>query len=524
MESLNQTESLNQMTSQERLEAYNLLTKAAMHCWSKGKPQPEKIQAALDILIPLTKKDPFFLAHLTSYAFTKTQNKDLQVLTLLANSLSEANGLPFSPGSKYMKPNLRYVSYAAFHKLDPKLALRTALLANNTKFAVDGYLNNATHFSQGLRTAAKKYLKYREENPAMMKGVAKAGLGNRMRTMYKVLRVMPSDDVAKMIHFRIKGKKIAFDKAIDFTGLTDVQIAEKIRNEKLPLQGAIAALEREISPVIAVALLEQATGNQAVIFRKTFEDAGVLKDAEVKKLFEEKIQTAKTALDRVEALTKDADEETKKVMKEARADKRKEQVGDMGKVYLNIDVSSSMSQALDIAKESGAIFAELVQNPQENFKWGLFREYGEELPLPQEFVQDAFAAILFGRTDGGSTNAFSLYPNARAAGSLVDIYITDGGHNAMHMGGSIEDYHRNHPNAVRPRAAVIILVGNYEDNPIKQGYEQNGIPVATIRPNALKESALVAEAVKMAMLGPVALVDEIMNQPLLQLPEYYFSL
>src|SRR5260221_12918331 len=146
-------ESLHQLTSQERLQAYNLITSGCGHLWSKGKMQEAKVQDVLRVLIPLTKNDPYFLAHLTSYALQRTKSKDLQIMTTLANSLSTADGLPFSPGSEYVKPNLRYVSYAAVHKFDPPLALRMLLLANNYKFGVDGYLNPATHFSQGLRTA-----------------------------------------------------------------------------------------------------------------------------------------------------------------------------------------------------------------------------------------------------------------------------------------------------------------------------------------------------------------------------------
>jgi len=47
--------------------------------------------------------------------------------------------------------------------------------------------------------------------------------------------------------------------------------AEKIRKEKLPPTGVIGALPDKISPVIAVSILEQASGNQAVILRELFD-------------------------------------------------------------------------------------------------------------------------------------------------------------------------------------------------------------------------------------------------------------
>src|SRR5260221_1729880 len=187
--------------------------------------------------------------------------------------------------------------------------------------------------------------------------------------MYKVLKIVPSDDVAAIIHYKKKGAKLDYRKRKNnFDGLTDLEVAEKIRKEKLSMPGVMTSLDRPLSPVIAVALLEQATGNQAVIFRKSFEETGVLKDEEVMKLFTEKLKSAQTAIDRVENMSKTASEEVKQAMKEARADVRKEQVGDIGKVYLHIDVSGSMSHVIDVAKKRGVILAELVKNPTENFK------------------------------------------------------------------------------------------------------------------------------------------------------------
>ena len=113
-------ESLSILTDEERLKVYQLLTDGCHHGWSKGKIQEEKITEILNILIPLTIKDPHFLSRLLSYTIKKSDNKDLAVLTTYSNSLSSGDGLPFSIGSQYRKPNLRYVSAAALQMLDPK--------------------------------------------------------------------------------------------------------------------------------------------------------------------------------------------------------------------------------------------------------------------------------------------------------------------------------------------------------------------------------------------------------------------
>ncbi len=526
-------EKLPYLTSEERLKTYQLIIDGCQHIWSKNKMNQQKVLDVLNILIPLTQNDPHFLASLTSWAIKNKKHKDLQVLTTFVNSLNSADGQPFSVGSKYKKPNLRYVSAAAVHHLDPKLAERVLQLAQ-TKFTIPQYLNEARHFPTALRTSLVKYLRFREQNGDGMEAVFRAGFAPTVRKMYRALRLPRDEENAKALRWNLKGQKVKFNTSIfeSLKDLDDLAIAEKIRAEKLPFLTAIRSLPRKMSPVIAVALLEQATGDQAVICRKTFEDAGVLKDDEVKKLFEEKIATAKTALDRVENLTKTASEEVKNMMKNARSEKRKEEVGDIGKIYLHLDFSGSMDIVKKYAVEKGSIFAECVSDPRNNFRWGGFDNNGLEFDLPDEFVQDAFAAKLFDVHMGGGTDAFALYAKAREFGADVDVFVTDQYHNCGLISEKIKDYHEKHPSMVKPRACVIIdfshgaaRSNNYDcTQTVKDGYENVGVPVAVIEPDTLTGTALVAEAVKGALLGPIAVIDEIMDTELLKLPDYYFTL
>jgi len=522
------TEKLNQLTSQERLDVYNIIIAGCSHIWSKNEMQKDKALEALNALVPLTKKDPYFLAHLASYALTQTKNKDLQIFTTYVNSLSDADGSPFSIGSEYKKPNLRFISHAAVQMFDPKLALRILILADEFKYGVVDYLREAAHCSQGLRTALKRYLQYRENNPQMLRGIHDIGFNPTIRTMYKILRMIPNDEAAKIIHFKIKGKKLEYEKTMQFKRLTDLEVAKAIQKNKWPVLGVLSRLDRPISPVIAVALLEQATGNQAVIFRKTFEDAGVLADKEVMKLYQGKIATAKTALDRAETLSKDASEAVKTALQEARAESRKAEVGSIGKVFMHLDISGSMENVLDIAKKRGAILAEIVQNPQENFKWGTFNLTGNMLEIPNKFVEDAFAAKLYGIYGGGGTDAFSLYPTARHFNSDVDIFISDGAHNAGDLGDKIAEFHKENPKVLKPRVCVIVWIPSREDEyarqAIRRGYEANDIPVVVLNPDTVTQSALVAEAIRSAMMGPIAVIDDIMKTDLLKLPLWYFTI
>jgi hypothetical protein len=272
-------------------------------------------------------------------------------------------------------------------------------------------------------------------------------------------------------------------------------------------------------------MLEQATGNQAVIMRATFEDAGILKDPEVMKLYSEKIKEAKTALDRAETITENASNEVKEMMKNAKAESRQAQMAGLGKIYVHLDFSGSMSSVQQFAADRGSILAECVNDPTNNFAWGAFGGQGVPLPLPKEFVKDAFRAVLFAQTGLGSTDCFALYPEARRFGADVDVFISDQDHTDGDLETKIKTFHARNPLTPKPRACLIINFGpKGVKGTLAQAYEANGIPVSLIDPATLVESALVVESVKTAMLGPVAIVDEIMNTALLKLPDYYYTL
>jgi len=517
------------LSAEDRLKAYQLITSGCHHLWSKNKFQTDKALKIIEELVKLGYSDPYFLAHFTSYVMKK-DSKDLKVMSIYANSLSSANGMPFSAKSSYKKPNLRYVSAAAVQLLPPKLVLRL-LEIERLKYSVENLLNQGRHFPNVLRTALKKYLLYRENNLAIVRGIKKAGMGRMYVSVHKMLHVAPNEAVAGILRWKQKGKDIKFeDSVFDFKGKSSKQIAEKIRKDKLPVLGVLGALP-EITPVIAVALLEQATGEQAVILRKTFEDAGILDDKEVMKLYSEKIATAKNALDRVKSFVEDASKEVKEELKKAKSVKRKEATAGLGKIYIHLDMSPSMEPALEVAKEKGALIAETVDNPKENFNWGYFNDTAKILPKPETFEEDAFKSILFGRRCTGMTDASLSYPLARQCKADIDVYISDGCHNMGDLNAKIRQYHEAHPEHPKPKAMLWVFVKSQgvgyseeEKDNIKKAYEENEIPVATITPKTLSESSLIIDAVREAMKGPMATIEAVMDTPLLGLPDWYFSL
>jgi len=515
---------LSYLDDKERLTAYHTITEGCMHLWSKNKLQQEKLENILTTFSYLAEKDPLFLAHFTSYAIKKLDSKDLKVVATFANSLSDADGTPFSKGSEFTKPNWRLVSQAALNELDPKLVLRVLRLAN-TKLQF-GNKPVATHFSKGLKTAAKKYIKYREANLKALGGIKKAGLSNTFINLYRSARIAPSIEAASILNWAQKagypGHGATKTKSMfDFNGLNELEIANKIRDEKLSPLPVLGALPDKLTPVIAAAILEQASGDQTVILTEMFENQGLLKNKEVKKIYDQKIQTAKNAIDRVERIKAKMDQETETALKETKAAIRKEQVGDLGKVFLHIDISGSMHQAIETAIDKGAIIAESIKNPEVNFHWGLFNSNGYALARPEKFTKDGFAKALYGQRVGGGTNCLALYQHARNLDCDIDIYITD----QEHTDGDLPTMIRNFRAKGIPdsKQAVIINVGGNSRPVLKMGLEACGIPVVELKPSQLSESALVSQAIKTALRGTTAVLDEILSTPLLSLPKWWES-
>ena len=531
---LNQNEGvLSYLNDQERLKAYNDIVAGCQHLWSKNEPQWDAIELALRNFALLADQDPFFLAHLTSFAVKELDHRDLQVLSTFASSLSDADGTPFSLGSAYRKPNLRIISQAALVRLNPNQVLRVLTLAE-TKM-VFGNKPKAVHYSKHLRTAVRKYLKYRESNPKALEGIFKSGQRQIMKRLYYKAKIGPSLEAAQALRWpqysKITekwGQQVEVAKSVlDFSGLSDLDIAKKVVEDRIYPTAVLGALDRKISPVIAAAVLQNATPDQTVVLTGLFQEQGLLADQEVKEVYTAKISQAKTALDRVERINTITDEETKKIMKKAKSEKRKSDMGDFSsdKVYMMIDISSSMGSAIEIAKESGSIFAEAVPNPEENFFWGTFNDVGRELPKPKTFEKDAFHHALYNVRAGGATNTMALYERALRRGATVLVYVTDQGHYVWDRNQTISNYIDQARARGLPDPRLVVIVNTPRACVrLRDAYKQKGIPVVELNPNQLKESALVSQAIKTAIDGPVATINKIMDTPLLKLPRWWTSI
>ena len=520
-------DALNEYSDTKRLEIFKMLSAACTHLYSKGTLQEDKFLKVAEVFADVAVNDPVFMAHLTAYA-SKKDSKDLKVISVFFNSLNDANGMPFFKGAKQCKPNYREVSYAVLQQLDPHLALRVLELAHK-KFGITGTLNESRHFPTGLKTAFRKYIGFREQNPDSLRGMKKSGLAKKMQQLYRLTRTHPTPEAAGILRWNQReGEAIKMENLPDFASMKSEQIAEKLEELKLSPTVALSVVPQDkITAKVAKALLKGCSGNQSIILYNWFARNGFLDVKSINELFKDKVAESTTAVDRIDTLTKDADEEDKKEMAQVRSAVRKRaaKTAELGKVFLHIDASGSMQQAIQFAMDNAATIAECVDKPATNFGWGLFSSRGQQLPLPAEFTKEDFYKILYGVRAGGSTDCIALYAEARKAGAEIDIYVTDQGHNVGTINKRIDDFHAANPNVPKPKAAVIIdFSGNRNAQytaQLEDGMRKAGIPVAKMTPESLKESALIPQAVATAIKGEMAVLDEILDTPLPFLPKWW---
>ncbi len=492
-----------------RLSIYNQIVKGCKHLYSKSKLQVDVFQDLMSVLYPASQGDVLFLVKLAAYMAdrNKNQDKDLRLLSIYANALSVCDGQPVRPGSQVRKPNYRKVSGLLLDALDPKYFYRLASL-QTVKWRTEPELPEASHFPGSLRRAMQRYL---ETMPLwMLKRHVEAGYKHWLRGAYRLLHTSPDKhfnpkEVYSLLNWKPKGERDwqIEKEVLSFAGLTDDQIAEKITSEKIPFHKAISALDREPSPIILAVFLENSLvkPNQALINQKLFYDSGLLEDEKYFNVFQDLVSQA-TVIDRVAELTKNMESEDKEFFRKLKAEKRREQFkeADIGRICLAIDVSLSMEYAIDLAKRTAAVIAEIVGN-SENFIWGVFNTRWQELTIFPK-TEDHAVAALTGISVSGMTDLSEPLVVVQRSEKPADvfIYITDGQQTVGFK--DISDLHK---------PVVVNVKVSWHDTRWLEWLDRNGIDHVEVDAEVFQQKALIVETLKRAVRGKYAIIDEIMS-------------
>lgn len=225
---------------------------------------------------------------------------------------------------------------------------------------IDFMKRNGGKMPRSTRTAVERYLRERERNSAFFD---RAALRNRkaMKHLYASLHIKPA---ARADAVLFKGNPPADSLAFALKQLakapSPAEQAKFIVEHKIPYTIAIGAVKK-ITPAVLVALINAMSAQEVINNIKSLKERGAMDHKEVKKLIEEKLETAASAT-RVSAFKAlKAAEAT--LVDGAIAEKLEqvvdEQVKKRGKITkstaLLVDKSGSMTVAIEVGKQIAAL-------------------------------------------------------------------------------------------------------------------------------------------------------------------------
>jgi hypothetical protein len=372
------------------------------------------------------KLDNEFAAHWASYAYGE-DHRDLKVILAAFMLVQSRKGDPVIDGGKivFHDDDYRDIGEAMILKdgakyLDIKMILRIQEVLSLPEI---GAIVKELGFGKSARTTflgrfpkvAEKWLRYREENPQLLKGLINKGQRRSLKRLASSVRYKPTtpkffqDLRWKQIQAKEGHRNFAIGEAVraaeTWAGLTEEQICEKIVASKMNLKRIVGMLPESIglSRAVMAAAIESGSlsDKDLVTYTPTLEELGLLKVPAIQGRWQAALKAAEDQR-ATNVATRVKAKETKELLQEASDNASKKAVAEDVKglrIYVIVDISGSMDNAIAQAKEY--IIKLLPSFPLDKLHVSVFNSCGKELSL-----KHASAA--------GVTNAFS---GIRAGGS-----------------------------------------------------------------------------------------------------------
>jgi len=399
------------------------------------------------------KLDNEFAARWASWAY-KQDYKDLKVVLAAFMLVQSRHGEAVKEGDDivFIDEDFRAVGEAMClldgqGYMDVKLLLRIGEILDIPAVAK---INLDLGFGKSHRnpphgrytTAIRKWLTYRENNVPMLKGLVKAGFKNKVKVLASKIGYKPTTEVFfdvlgwKQSQAKDGRRTIAIGKEVTketWEGLTEYEICNKIVDTKPGYKRLVGLLPKEIglTQAIMAAAVESGSLSKAdlIILTPTLEELGLLKIKEIKEKWRGAVEAATNqraanvaknvrTKEAQEGLQEAADKATVKALEEVTRDLR---------VYVVIDISASMDQALDEAKSYLTKF--LGGFPLDRTHVSVFNTYGREVQIKSPTaagVSGAFKGIHAGggTTYGAGVAALQKYQPKENEDSII-IFVGD---------------------------------------------------------------------------------------------------
>ena len=239
---------------------------------------------------------------------------------------------------------------------------------------------NKRNFKGALRSAARSYLRFREQNPRLMEGALIRG-HKYMKQFYVRTHTIPMGDESHWINrFLWKGEipegedgqRLAALKLLQQESDPTKQ-AEIIVENRLPYTSVTSVLSN-ITPSVLVAIINSMSPQELMSSLGGLKRRGAFSNPDIKNLIDSKLQKAKkTDKVRIDALkgakaaksVEGLDAETAKIVSEVTDSQLKHHGNVSLKTALLIDKSSSMADAIELGKQLAASIAQAcrAENP-----------------------------------------------------------------------------------------------------------------------------------------------------------------
>lgn len=391
---------------------------------------PEVAQWMYQQVADVWKLDNEFSARWASFAF-KQDHRDLKVVLAAFMLVQSRKGDPVKDGDKvaFHDADYRDVGEAMaliFGKgvkgLDPKMLVRIHDLLSLPGIAE---LNRTLGFGRSPREpflgrwtkAVQKWLLYREQNEALLKGLVKAGFRSTVIQLACMVGYKPAApkffEVLRWKQQQAKdgrrGLAIGAEVAAAETweGLTEKEICQRIVQEKPSfklLTGKVPAKVGITRAIMAAAIEAGSLSDKdIVIATPTLEELGLLQVQDIKARWEKAIKAQEDmraaniarnvqSKEVKEALQEGADKALQKAVEEVMKDME---------VFVVVDISGSMHQSIPTAKRYLARFLQAF--PLEKLHVSVFNTTAREVKIGHASAAGVDNAFL-GIAAGGGTD------------------------------------------------------------------------------------------------------------------------
>lgn len=510
------------------------------------------------------KLDNEFAARWASYAFGQ-EHRDLKVILAAFMLCQSRKGDPIVDGGKvaFYDEDFRDVGEAMMllsrkdgKDFNPKLLLRIHDVLSLPGIAA---INRELGFGRSARRpfygrwdkAVEKWLRHREQNPKMLEGLMKAGFRSTVMELARRIGFKPETtkffEILRWKQAQAKDgrRQLAIGQVMaaaeTWVGMTEEQICEKIVKEKPNFKRVVGLLPKEVGVTRAImsAAIEAGalSDKDLIIYTPTLEELGLLEVQDVKDRWNRAIKAADD-MRAANIATRVKSKETKEQLQEAADGALQKAVEETMKgmrVYFMVDVSGSMSTAIEAAKSHVARF--LQGFPQDRVHVSVFNTQGREIQIrvaSAAGVENAFKGLkASGGTDYGAGIRVLQAHKPKDDEDVLMIWVGD--EEAQPFADAVQR------SGLRPMAFGFVKVGGqtaiggfYGGSAVRDTAAQLGIPCFMISeqtfadPYAIPRTirALVAatpigKTVTQAVVVPrVTLVETILKQELLKLPAW----